>query len=141
VKVRGTLRGLAAPGAAFRRDPWNAGPGDGVSSHADHGAEEETNMDHATHERLASAELTESNLVDATIYGPDDEKIGSVSHLHGSGPGAEVILDVGGFLGIGAKPVALPVSRLDFMRDEGGKVHATTSMTRDQVKALPEHRH
>ncbi len=98
-------------------------------------------MDHALHERLAATELTEENLIDATIYGPDDETVGSVSHLHGSGTGAQVIVDVGGFLGIGAKTVALPVSQLDFMRDENGNIHATTSLTKDQAKALPEHHH
>jgi hypothetical protein len=35
----------------------------------------------------------------------------------------------------------LDVSKLNFMRDESGTVHATTSMTKDQVKALPEHHH
>ena len=98
-------------------------------------------MDHSAHQRLAATELTEDYLVDSTIYGPGDEKIGSVAHLHGSGAGAQVIVDVGGFLGIGAKPVALPVSQLDFMRDEDGAVHATTTLTKEQVKALPEHRH
>tara|TARA_R110001599_G_scaffold186280_1_gene380553 strand:+ start:416 stop:619 length:204 start_codon:yes stop_codon:yes gene_type:complete len=28
-----------------------------------------------------------------------------------------------------------------FMRDEGGKMHATTAMTKDQLKALHEHNH
>jgi len=98
-------------------------------------------MDHSAHKRLASSELTEATLVDAVIYGPQDEKVGTVSHVHGSGPGGEVIVDVGGFLGIGAKPVALPVSGLDFMRDENGTVHATTGLTKDQAKALPEHHH
>lgn len=98
-------------------------------------------MDHSAHTRLATSELTEANVVDAVIYGPEDEKVGSVSHLHGAGPGSEVIVDVGGFLGIGAKPVALAVSDLDFMRDEAGTVHATTAMTKDQAKALPEHHH
>jgi hypothetical protein len=98
-------------------------------------------LDHSAHQRLAATELTEDNLVDSTIYGPGDEKIGSVAHLHGSGAGAQVIVDVGGFLGLGAKPVALPVSQLDFMRDEDGDVHATTTLTKEQVKALPEHRH
>ena len=98
-------------------------------------------MDHSAHTPLAAGELTEANLVDAVIYGPGDEKVGTVSHLHGSGAGGEVILDVGGFLGIGAKPVALPVSQLNFMRDEGGDVHATTTLTKDEVKALPEHHH
>ena len=104
-------------------------------------AEEEMTLDHLAHVRLADAELTESNLLDATIYGPDDEEVGSVAHLHGTGAGAQVIVDVGGFLGIGAKPVALSLSQLDFMRDDNGNVHATTALTKDQVKALPEHHH
>ena len=98
-------------------------------------------MDHSAHQRLGATELTEANLIDAAIYGPDDQKIGSVAHLHGAGAGAEVVVDVGGFLGIGAKPVALPVNQLDFMRDEDGEVHATTPLTKDQMKALPEHHH
>ena len=79
--------------------------------------------------------------MDAVIYGPDDEKVGTVSHVHGTGPASEVIVDVGGFLGIGAKPVSLPVSQLNFMRDESGDIHATTTMTKEQAKALPEHHH
>ena len=65
--------------------------------------------------------------------------MGSVSHLHGSGPTSRVVIDVGGFLGIGAKPVAVPVSDLEFMRDEAGDVHAVTAWTKDQLKAMPEH--
>ena len=96
-------------------------------------------MDHSVHERLVDGELTQGNLVGAVIYGPDDEKVGTISHLHGSGPGSRVAVDVGGFLGIGSKPVALPINDLDFMRDEAGTVHATTRLTKDQAKALPEH--
>lgn len=98
-------------------------------------------MDHSNHVRLTSGELTEANLEGATIYGPDDETIGSVSHLHGTGPTAQAVIDVGGFLGIGAKPVAVPIGQLGFMRDEGGSVHAVTTWTKDQLKEMPEHRH
>ncbi len=96
-------------------------------------------MDHSTHERLSAMELNQANLENATVYGPDDEKIGTVSHVHGRAPEAKVVVDAGGFLGIGSKPVALDMARLDFMRDESGDVHATTVMTKDEVKALPEH--
>ncbi len=106
---------------------------------ANHGRKRKRKMDHSMHEALTATELTSDNLVDATVYGPGDEKIGSVAHLHGTGASAQVVVDAGGFLGIGAKPVALPVSQLNFMRDEDGAVHATTTMTKDQVKALPEH--
>jgi hypothetical protein len=92
-------------------------------------------MDHSNHVRLTANELTADALEGATIYGPGDEKIGSVSHVHGS----QVVVDVGGFLGIGAKPVAVSASDLDFMRDEDGDVHAVTNWTKDNLKAMPEH--
>lgn len=96
-------------------------------------------MDHSTHVRLTEAELSPSVLEGATIYGPDDEKIGTVSHVHGQGSASEVVIDVGGFLGIGAKPVAVAATQLDFMRDEDGDVHALTTWTKDQLKEMPEH--
>lgn len=96
-------------------------------------------MDHSLHEPLAASELTEANLVDAVIYGPEDEKVGTVSHLHGTGSSSQVVVDVGGFLGIGSKQVALPVSQLNFMRDEDGVVHATTALTKEKAKEMPEH--
>ncbi|RWC64217.1 PRC-barrel domain containing protein [Mesorhizobium sp.] len=82
-------------------------------------------MDHTNHVRLTNAELTPEILEGATIYGPQDEKIGSVDHVHGS----QIVIDVGGFLGIGAKPVAVAANQL-----------AATSWTKDQLKSMPEHR-
>jgi len=96
-------------------------------------------MDHSRHVRLSANELTADILEGATIYGPGDDEIGSVSHIHGAGSDAQVVIDVGGFLGIGAKPVAVRVSELHFMRDEDGNVHALTNWTKDQLKAMPEH--
>jgi PRC-barrel domain len=98
-------------------------------------------MNHANHTRLMDSELSTASLMDATVYGIDNEKLGKVSHVHGMGSTATVIVDVGGFLGIGAKPVALTCNQLSFMRDENGDVHATSTMTKDQIKALPEHHH
>ncbi len=93
-------------------------------------------MDHSKHVRLAPSELTPDVVEGATIYGPDDSSIGTLDHLHGS----TAVIDVGGFLGIGAKPVAVPVTDLDFMRDESGNVHAVTGWSKDQLEAAPEHR-
>ncbi|ASM71321.1 MULTISPECIES: PRC-barrel domain-containing protein [Roseobacteraceae] len=98
-------------------------------------------MDHTSHLPLAAEELNAANLEGANVYDPDDKEIGNVSHLHGTGQAAQVIVDVGGFLGLGAKPVALDLSGLNFMRDQNGNVHATTHMTKDQLKELPEHHH
>ena len=98
-------------------------------------------MDHTNHIRLAPTELTPEVLEGATIYGADDHKVGTVSHVHGMGSTSRIVVDVGGFLGLGAKPVAVPVSDLEFMRDDDGDVHAVTSWTKDSLKEMPEHRH
>jgi ribosomal 30S subunit maturation factor RimM len=97
-------------------------------------------MDHSKHVRLTSAELTADILKGAIVYGADDSKVGTVSHIHGAGTSSLVVIDVGGFLGIGAKPIGVPVRDLDFMRDEDGEVHAVTAWTKDQLKEMPEHK-
>lgn len=97
-------------------------------------------MDHSTHIRLHEDELTEAALTGATVYGPGDERIGHVSHVHGTGGDTLVVIDVGGFLGIGSKPVAVPARDLDFMRDASNSVHAVTRWTKDELKEMPEHR-
>ena len=98
-------------------------------------------MDHSQHTPLASTELIPSVLEGATIYDAEDHKVGTVAHVNGSGPTSEIIVDVGGFLGMGAKPVSVPAADLDFMRDEKGGVHAVTDWTKDSLKAMPEHKH
>ena len=97
-------------------------------------------MDHSNHTRLTETEITNDILAGATVYGPGDEKIGHIDHLHGTGAAATVVIDVGGFLGIGAKPVSVPTSELDIMRDQSGTVHATTTWTKAALKDLPEHK-
>lgn len=96
-------------------------------------------MDHSKHARLTEAELTPAILEGAAIYGPGDETIGTVDHVHGNGASAKVAIDVGGFLGIGSKRIAVAAKDLDFMWDEGGTVHALARWSEDEMKAMPEH--
>lgn len=97
-------------------------------------------MDHSKHTAIPSHERNEALLTNAPIYGANDEKVGTVSHVHGHGAMMNVVLDVGGFLGIGSKQVLVSVDQLNLMRDENGKVHGTTTWTKDQLKDLPEHK-
>jgi transcriptional regulator with XRE-family HTH domain len=96
---------------------------------------------HSQHTRLQDAELAPKILEGAPIYDHHNAEIGKVGHLHGSGPTAQVIIDVGGFLGLGAKPVAVNISQLDFMRDENGHVHALTHLSKHDLEQMPEHSH
>jgi PRC-barrel domain len=46
-----------------------------------------------------------------------------------------VIIDVGGFLGIGEKPVAVGFDKLSFMTDKDGNKYLYTTFTKEQLEA------
>lgn len=95
-------------------------------------------MYHTHHTRLRHEELVPAQLKGAVIYGPENERISVVDHVHGTGDQAQVAFDIGTATG-GSKRVALPANKLDFMRDESGSVHAVLTMPEAELDALPEH--
>lgn len=96
-------------------------------------------MEHSTFIRLSETELTKEKLRGAKVHGPDNETVGTVSKVEEVGLERRVIIDVGGFLGIGTKRVALDASRLNFGVDEDGHVHGSTAMTKDEMKNLSDY--
>lgn len=94
-------------------------------------------MDHSDLSPLGSDELNSEILKGATILGANKTVVGHVSHLLGSGAACQVIVDVGGFLGLGAKPVVVGLGQLSFTRDQQGKVQAETGWTKDQLLSMP----
>ncbi len=88
---------------------------------------------------VTGADLTADNLIGTSVYGPDNQTIGSIGDiaLTPEGQVDAVIVDVGGFLGIGAKPVAVAMDNLQFMRDSGGSLTLTTQFTQDQLRNAP----
>ncbi|WP_019997826.1 PRC-barrel domain-containing protein [Aureimonas ureilytica] len=90
---------------------------------------------------VTGAELSADNLMGTTVYGPDNQTIGSIGDLALTPQGQvdAVIVDVGGFLGIGAKPVAVAMDNLQFMRDSSGRLTLTTQFTQDQLRNAPEY--
>lgn len=98
-------------------------------------------IDRSTLQPLAGEELTADNLIGTTVYGVNDENVGEVGDLVLSQDGQidAVILDVGGFLGIGEKEVAIGMDRLEFMRDDNGNRYLYTPFTQEQLEAQPEY--
>jgi hypothetical protein len=89
---------------------------------------------------LSAEELNEANLAGAAIYGPELDRIGSISHLRSIGSTTQAVVDVGGFLGIGSKPVLIGLAQLQMLRSAQGNVFGQTSWTKEELMALPEHR-
>ncbi len=88
---------------------------------------------------LASGnETISSDQVDGTaVYGSDREKIGSVTNMLISkrqGNVTDVIVSVGGFLGIGSELHSLPWAKFSYDTELGGYV---VNVTADQLKNAP----
>lgn len=83
--------------------------------------------------------LTADDLQGLTVYDAQSEHVGEISELIVSDDGkiTNVIVDVGGFLGMGEKPVAMKFEELQFVKftDNAG-LAAKTSATVDELKAM-----
>jgi hypothetical protein len=83
-------------------------------------------------------ELRTSVLVGSKVYNTANENIGSIEDiiLKPDGSMDEVVLSVGGFLGMGDKYVAVPFSDLKITRD-GTSLKIVTNGTKESLKAQP----
>jgi sporulation protein YlmC with PRC-barrel domain len=85
-----------------------------------------------------ASDTISSDRVDGTaVYGSDREKIGSVTNVLISkreGKVTDVIVSVGGFLGIGSELHSLPWSKLSYDTELGGYL---VNVTADQLKNAP----
>jgi hypothetical protein len=78
-----------------------------------------------------------NSLVGMELHGSDDSSIGDIEEVVAGPDGqvSSVLIDVGGFLGIGSKRVAIDVNSLEMRGDR----LVVIDMTEDQVKELPEY--
>jgi sporulation protein YlmC with PRC-barrel domain len=90
-------------------------------------------IDRAT---LTDAPLTAEELIGTNAYGPGDEHLGAIGDviLGADGKAVDaVIIDFGGFLGIGTKPVAVAIENLRFATNANGDKFLFLNVTRDQL--------
>ncbi len=85
--------------------------------------------------------LTSEKLTGAKVYDANDEWIGDVSNLVLAEDGkiTQAVVDVGGFLGMGEKPVALGMADVDILRAQAGEeVRVYLSKTKEELEAMPK---
>ncbi|TGQ77952.1 PRC-barrel domain containing protein [Mesorhizobium sp. M8A.F.Ca.ET.207.01.1.1] len=81
-------------------------------------------------------EIRADDLKGTTVYGANDAKVGEIGDvvLAPDKKTDAVIVDVGGFLGIGSKEVAVGMDNLKFMTDKDGKKYLYTTFTKEQLE-------
>jgi len=85
--------------------------------------------------------MTTENLTGARVYDTNDKWVGEISELliNDQGEITDAIVDIGGFLGIGEKPVALQLSDLKILQQQdSGEVRIYTAMAEEELEAMPE---
>ncbi|HEY9013113.1 MAG TPA: PRC-barrel domain-containing protein [Devosia sp.] len=101
-----------------------------------------TTMDRLNREGLTEfdeTQLTAEELIGTNVYGTNDEHIGTIGDLALNEDGSvdAIIIDFGGFLGIGTKPVAVAFENLDFLADPNNNRSLVLPITREQMDAAP----
>lgn len=87
-------------------------------------------------------EVTAEELEGSRVYDSKNEWIGEISEivLNNDGEVEILVVDVGGFLGIGEKPVGLGFDTVNLQKEkETGEVRTMVSSTREELEQLPEY--
>ena len=94
-------------------------------------------IDKSTLTEMPVGDIRGDDLKGTTVYGANDAKVGEIGDvvLAPDSKTDAVIVDVGGFLGIGEKEVAVGIDNLKFMTDKDGKKYLYTTFTKEQLEA------
>lgn len=117
------------PSAGTTQAPANTpAPTDGTAA-------ETKSPDATTEQSTASAGDSDNAIIGLPVVTSDGQRIGDVEKVVAADDGSmkEVLVKTGGFLGFGAKRVAIPVDKIA----QQGKT-LRLAMTADEVSALPE---
>lgn len=86
---------------------------------------------------IPAGDIRSEDLVGTIVYGANDTNLGEIGDviLTQDGKVDAVIVDVGGFLGVGEKEVAVGMDNLVFMSDADGNKYLYTTFTKEQLDA------
>src|SRR5690349_946875 len=86
----------------------------------------------------ADGSLNASKLIGLNVQSPEDKKVGDIGEvvLDKSGKVDGVVVDVGGFLGMGTHPVLLHWNEVQ-LTNQDGKDRAIVNLTKDKLEQMP----
>lgn len=87
-------------------------------------------------------QLTADKMQGAYVYGANDETVGEIGELllDDSGKISQAVINVGGFLGLGEKPVAVSFEKIQILKGVDGDAYRFyIDSTEEKLEALPEY--
>jgi sporulation protein YlmC with PRC-barrel domain len=85
---------------------------------------------------VSGGDLSADDLIGTRVYGADNADLGEIGDVIVTADGQfeAYVIDVGGFLGIGEKPVALDAAELEVLSDAGGNLMIRTGFTQEELE-------
>ncbi len=104
-------------------------------------AAEGWDMEREGYTTVAIDQITAEKLDGARVYDANDEWIGEVGELILDGDQiSQAVVDVGGFLGLGEKHVALKMSDLNIQQEADGEdIRVFVPQSKEQLEEMPEY--
>jgi sporulation protein YlmC with PRC-barrel domain len=89
----------------------------------------------------ADGSFNASKIVGLTVRNNADDDVGKISEvlIDESGKASGVVVDVGGFLGMGTHPVKLGWNQIKLVNQDGG-LRAVVNMDKNALKQMPEYK-
>lgn len=86
---------------------------------------------------LQPAEITRALLLGKHVFAAQNEPVGCVSDVLGSGRTATVFVDLGGILCLDGKTVELVAGEMEIGREENGTIMLGTRLSAHDLEMLP----
>lgn len=95
--------------------------------------------DRSSLQEMPADKIRAEDFTGTTVYGAEEQTIGEIGDIIVSQDGNvdAVIVDVGGFLGVGGKEVAIGMDNLAFMTDGQGALYLYTEFTEQELENQP----
>ncbi|GAB6057993.1 PRC-barrel domain-containing protein [Desulfonatronum parangueonense] len=92
------------------------------------------------YDRVSPDLISVNDLQNADVYDAQDENVGSIEKVLVTQEGEieKVVVDVGGFLGMGARSVALDFDEIDIHKDNDDDLRVYIDMTEEELRNKPE---
>ncbi len=93
------------------------------------------------YQRVTSDLITADDLQGANVYGSNNEHMADVKEvlMTTEGKVERVVVDVGGFFGIGARSVAIDLDEADIHKDADNDVRVYIPMSEEELRQMPKY--
>jgi hypothetical protein len=94
------------------------------------------------YQRVSSDLITADDLQGASVYGTNNESVADVDEvlMTPEGKVERIVVNVGGFLGMGARSIAIDVNEVDIHKDADNDVRVYIPMNEEELRQMPEYK-